>query len=208
MREDPIAGLRHANRRPQRAANPASPGHLFALGMAGKWLLGPLRGVCGSQATPCHRHGAGRSTGTGMMRSSPSRVGNGRDRPRPTRAGDAERTLSGPPPQAMRPGRKTTSRNNAARTRRHGPGQVIGLPREPAGRLHVPVHDVGRRGSRVEASQVNSRRSSCPSSPWRAFGYGALPRRLCAHPPVHRQPVEAPPVPGPIGLGQEAGERV
>ena len=64
----------------------------------------------------------------------------------------------------MRPGRKTTSRNNAARTRRHRPGQVIGLPCEPAGRLHVPVHDVGRQGSRVEACQVNSRRSSCPSS--------------------------------------------
>ena len=29
---------------------------------------------------------------------------------------------------------------------------------------------------------------------------------VCA-PPVHRQPVEAPPVPGPIGLGLEAGER-
>ena len=98
------------------------------------------------------------------MRASPSRVGNGRDRPRPTRGGDAERTLSGPPPQAMRPGHKTTSRNNAARIRRHRPGQVIGLPCEPAGRLHVPVHDVGRRGYRVEASQVNSRRRSCPSS--------------------------------------------
>ena len=65
----------------------------------------------------------------------------------------------------MRPGRKTTSRNNAARMRQHGPGQVIGLPCEPAGRLHVPVHDVGRQGSRVEAAQVNSRRRSCPSSP-------------------------------------------
>ena len=132
--------------------------------MAGKRLLGPLRSVCGGQATPCPRRGAGRPTGMGMMRASPSRVGHGRDRPRPTRTGDAERTLPGPPPQAMRPGLKTTSRNNAARMRRHRPGQVIGLPREPAGRLHVPVHDVGRQGSRVEASQVNSRRRSCPSS--------------------------------------------
>ena len=181
------------------------PGHLYALGIAGKRLLGPLRGVCGSRATPCPRGCAGRPTGTGMMRASPSRVGHGRDRPRPTRAGDAERTLSGPPPQAMRPGRKTTSRNNAARMRRHGPGQVISLPREPAGRLHVPVHDVGRQGSRVEASQVNSRRRSCPSS----FGGRRIRRApqapVCA-PPVHRPPVEAAPVPGPVGLGQEAGE--
>ena len=29
----------------------------------------------------------------------------------------------------------------------------------------MPVHDVGRRVSRVEASQVNSRRRSCPPSP-------------------------------------------
>ena len=133
-------------------------------GIAGKRLLGPLRGVCGSQTTPRCWRCARRLTITAEMRASPSRVGHGRDRPRPTRGGDAERTLSGPPPQAMRPGRKTTSRNGAVRKRRHRPGQVISLPCEPAGRLHVPVHDVGRQGSRVEAAQVNSRRSSCPSS--------------------------------------------
>ena len=48
----------------------------------------------------------------------------------------------------------------------------------------MPVHDVGCRVSRVEASQVNSRRSSCPSSPGgrsdTARSPGACVRTLCS----------------------------
>ena len=185
-------------------------GHLFALGMAGKMASGAT---------------AGRLRGSGYPRLSPALRGpadrngddeivaqQGRQRTRPSPANPGRRMPKGPSrarrrrpcdPDARRPlvttllARDDTDQGRSSAFRVNLRDGCTCLSTTWA--VESPVSRSRSGGQAPAFLSIES---------WRAFGYGALPRCLCAHPPVHRQPVEAPPVPGPIGLGQEAGERV